>query len=93
MRGLLYRNRSQTWNLDRAKAPGLDDRKSVHISNIDRLTIVQPRSFRTGPNPSLRPATVYYFPTLSTLSTHPKRSQNTFLHLSPAAKNIMSGCV
>ena len=39
----LYRNLSQTWNLDRAKTPGLDDRKSVHISNIDRFTIVQPR--------------------------------------------------
>ena len=39
----IYRNLSQTWNLDCAKAPGLDDRKSVHISNIDRLMIVQPR--------------------------------------------------
>ena len=32
--GRIYHNLSQTWNLDRAKAPGLDDRKSVHISNI-----------------------------------------------------------
>ena len=36
----LYHNLSQTWNLDRAKAPGLDDRKSVNIRNMDRLTIV-----------------------------------------------------
>jgi len=39
----LYHNRSRTWNFDCAKAPGIDDRKSVHISNIDRLTIVDPR--------------------------------------------------
>src|SRR3990172_7443858 len=31
----LYPARSKTWNLERAKAPGIDDRKSVHISNID----------------------------------------------------------
>src|SRR3989338_4893474 len=35
----VYPARSKTWNLERAKAPGIDDRKSVHISNIDRLTI------------------------------------------------------
>ena len=29
--------------MERAKVPGIDDRKSVHISNIDRLTIVDPR--------------------------------------------------
>ena len=39
----VYPARSKTWNLERAKAPGIDDRKSVHISNIDRLTIVDPR--------------------------------------------------
>ena len=39
----LYPARSKTWNLERAKAPGIDDRKSVHISNIDRLTIADPR--------------------------------------------------
>ena len=33
----VYHTRSQTWNLDRAKALGVGDRKSVHISNIDRL--------------------------------------------------------
>ena len=27
------------------KLPRIDDRKSVHISNIDRLTIVDPRGF------------------------------------------------
>src|SRR3989338_2813215 len=39
----VYPARSKTWNLERAKVPGIDDRKSVHISNIDRLTIVDPR--------------------------------------------------
>ena len=39
----IYPNRAETWNLDRAKAPGLSDRKSVHISNMDRLAIAQPR--------------------------------------------------
>ena len=48
-RGLLkelYQNRVDFCHFDCAKAPGLNDRKSVHISNIDRLEIVQPRSFR-----------------------------------------------
>ena len=35
---------------DSAKAPGLNDRKSVHISNIDRLAIVQPRELSRGQN-------------------------------------------
>ena len=39
----LYPTRSQIWNLDRAKAPGFDDRKRVHISNIDPFTIVESR--------------------------------------------------
>src|SRR3989338_6083798 len=39
----VYPARSKTWNLERAKVPGIDDRKSVHFSNIDRLTIVDPR--------------------------------------------------
>ena len=44
----LYRHRLETLILDRAKAPGIDDRKSVHISNIDRLTIVDPRELSRG---------------------------------------------
>ena len=35
---------------DSAKALGLNDRKSVHISNIDRLAIVQPRELSRGQN-------------------------------------------
>jgi hypothetical protein len=52
---VVYHNRDQTWNLDRAKAPGLDDRKSVHISNIDRLAIVQPRELSHGPKSKFDP--------------------------------------
>ena len=36
----LYRTRSQTWNFERAKIARIDDRKLVHISNIDRFTSV-----------------------------------------------------
>ena len=39
----LYRARLGFEVLWCAKAPGLNDRKSSHISNIGRLTIVQPR--------------------------------------------------
>jgi oligopeptide transport system substrate-binding protein len=45
---LLYHTRAETLNLDRAKAPGIGDRKSVHISNIDRLSIVDPRELSRG---------------------------------------------
>ena len=34
---MLYPTRSKMWNSDRAKAPGLADRKPVRFSNIDRL--------------------------------------------------------
>ncbi len=39
----LYHTRPETWNLDRAKAPGLNDRKRVHIDNIEPFAIDQPR--------------------------------------------------
>ena len=38
----VYPARSKTWNLERAKVPGIDDRKSVHISNIGPDAIVEP---------------------------------------------------
>jgi hypothetical protein len=47
---LLYPKRPQTSNLDCAKVPGFDDRKSVHIPNIDRLAIVEPRELSRDPN-------------------------------------------
>jgi len=46
----LYPPRVVNSHSDHAKAPGLDDRKSVHISNIDRLAIVQPRELSRGQN-------------------------------------------
>ena len=46
----LYQNRVDFCHFDCAKAPGLNDRKSVHISNIDRLEIVQPRELSHSPN-------------------------------------------
>jgi hypothetical protein len=46
----VYPKRSQTSNLDCAKVPGFDDRKSVHIPNIDRLAIVEPRELSRDPN-------------------------------------------
>ncbi len=39
----LYHPLVENPHSDRAKAPGLNDRKSPHISNIGRLTIVKPR--------------------------------------------------
>ena len=49
MQAGLYHTRSQTWNLDRAKAPGSNDRKRVHISNIDPFTIVESRELSRWP--------------------------------------------
>ena len=43
--GLVYCGRLETLNLDRAKTPGFDDRKRVHIANIDPFTIVESREF------------------------------------------------
>lgn len=45
----LYHARPETWNLDRAKAPGLNDRKRVHIDNIEPFAIVQPRELSRRP--------------------------------------------
>ena len=44
----LYQNRPQTCNLDRAKASGFNDRKRVHIVNIDPFAIVEPRELSRG---------------------------------------------
>jgi len=41
------------------KAPGFDDRKSVHISNIDRLAIVEPRELSRSPRPTFESFSVY----------------------------------
>ena len=46
----IYPGLHQNSNLDSAKAPGLNDRKSPHISNIRRLAIAQPRELSRGPN-------------------------------------------
>lgn len=40
---IVYLDSLQTWNFDRAKAPGFDDRKRFHISNIEPFTIVESR--------------------------------------------------
>jgi RluA family pseudouridine synthase len=47
---MLYQNRVDFCHFDCAKAPGLNERKSVHISNIDRLEIVPPRELSHRPN-------------------------------------------
>ena len=46
----LYQPLVENSHSDRAKAPGLNDRKSPHISNIGRLTIVQPPELSRGRN-------------------------------------------
>lgn len=46
---MIYSNNLKNWFLDRAKAPGLTDRKRVHISNIDPLAIGQSRELSHGP--------------------------------------------
>ena len=51
----LYSRRVETLNLTSAKTPGIGDRKSVNINNIDLLTIVDPREFSHGPNPKFQP--------------------------------------
>jgi hypothetical protein len=44
----LYHTRAETLHLDHAKAPGIDDRKSVPIPNIDRLAIADPQELSRG---------------------------------------------
>ena len=39
----IYSARPETWNFDRAKAPGFADRKRAHIANIALFTIDEPR--------------------------------------------------
>jgi tRNA pseudouridine38-40 synthase len=41
----IYCTRPETWNFDRAKTARIDDRKRVHISNIDPFTIVDSSEF------------------------------------------------
>src|SRR5260221_13617504 len=41
------------------KLPRIDDRKSLHISNIGRLTLGDPRGFGAVQIPSFRPMGVY----------------------------------
>jgi len=68
---MIYHNRAQTWNLDRAKAPGLDDVKTVHISNIDRLDIVQPRELSHGTKSKFEPdCGMKKFPTIVSFYTY-----------------------
>ncbi len=45
---VVYHARLEIVNLDRAKAPGFSHRKSVHISNINRLTMTKPRELSHG---------------------------------------------
>ncbi len=45
---MLYCGRHETWNLDRAKAPGFNDRKRVHIPDIDPFAIVESRELSRG---------------------------------------------
>jgi len=45
----LYPNELKSRLLGRAKAPGLNNRKLINISNIDQLAIVQPRELSRGP--------------------------------------------
>jgi len=47
--GDVYCGRLETLNLDRAKTPGLDDRKRVNISNMDPFAIVESREFSRRP--------------------------------------------
>ncbi len=44
----LYCARFETWNFKRAKTAIIDDRKLVHISNIDQFTIVDYSEFSRG---------------------------------------------
>jgi hypothetical protein len=46
----LYRDRAQTWNLGRVKAPRIDARKRVHIVNIEPFASVDSRELSRGPN-------------------------------------------
>jgi HEAT repeat protein len=45
----IYHGRPETWNLDRAKAPGFSVHKRVHISNIDLVAIAKSRELSHGP--------------------------------------------
>ena len=48
----LYPNNLKSWDFGLAKASGLDDRKRVHISNIEPFTIVQSRELSLKPKPN-----------------------------------------
>jgi len=50
MKWKLYPNNLKNWYLGRVKASGLNDFKSLNISNIERLKVVQPRELSRGPN-------------------------------------------
>ncbi len=52
----LYPERPETCNFDCAKAPGLNDRKRVHIDNIEPFAIDQPRELSRGPNSKFQAA-------------------------------------
>ncbi len=56
MKNSLYSERPETCNFDCAKAPGLNDRKRVHIVNIDPFAVVQPRELSRGPNSKFQAA-------------------------------------
>lgn len=43
----------KNWNFGCAKAPGLNDHKRIHISNIEPLMIIQSRELSRCPNPIL----------------------------------------
>jgi hypothetical protein len=49
--GKAYHARLETWNLDRAKAPGFNDRKRVNIRNMNPFAIVESRELSRGPRP------------------------------------------
>ena len=56
---LLYTNNLKNWFSASVKAPRLNDRKRLHISNMEPFAIVQPRGFDAAENPILEVVCVY----------------------------------
>jgi len=69
----LYPARPKTAHFGCAKAPGLNDRKRVHIVNIEPFAIVQPRELSRGPNVQFLAARGIKSPFFSLGCRHPKQ--------------------
>jgi hypothetical protein len=72
----VYRDRAQTWNFGRVKAPGIDARKRVHIVNIEPVESVDSRELSRDPNSKFEPDRGITIPEFESLKRIENVSQN-----------------